>query len=100
MSGGASALLAGPDHSSVSRALPLHLLLLPRRLLQRLLGRPAVVRRRRAARQELLGRALAAPGPAERPPLLCLHRRHLPVLPRLRRLAGGVVADSGWRHGV
>ena len=53
--------------------LPLHLLLLPRRLLQGVLGRSAVVRGRRAA-QELLGRALVPADPAERPPLLHVHR--------------------------
>ena len=49
--------------------LPAHLLLLPRRVLQGVLGRPAVVHRRRAA-QELLGRELVSADPAERPSLL------------------------------
>ena len=58
-------------------ALPLHLLLLPRRLLQGVLGRPAVVRGRRAA-QGLLRRALVPADPAEHPPLLPVHRGALP----------------------
>ena len=53
--------------------LPLHLLLLPRRLLQGVLGRPAVVRRRRAA-QDVSGRAIVSAHPAEHPPLLPLPR--------------------------
>ena len=46
-----AAVLAGAADPAVSRPLPLHLLLLPRRLLQGVLGRPAGVRRRRAAQR-------------------------------------------------
>ena len=68
-----AAVLAGAADPAVPRALPVHLLLLPRRLLQGVLGRPAVLRRRRAA-HELLGRALVPADPAERPPLLPVRR--------------------------
>ena len=44
-----AAVLAGAPDPAVPGALPVHLLLLPRRLLQGVLGRSAVVRRRRAA---------------------------------------------------
>ena len=54
------------------RAFPLHLLLLPRRVLQGVLGRPARLRRRRAA-QEYRGERVSA-DPAERPSLLPLLR--------------------------
>ena len=52
-----AAVLAGAADPLGARRLPLHLLLLPRRLLQGVLGRPAVLRRRRAA-QELPGEQL------------------------------------------
>src|SRR4029453_9413617 len=45
-----AAVLPGPADPAVSGALPAHLLLLSRGLLQSVLGRPALVRRRRAAR--------------------------------------------------
>ena len=63
------ALLILPFPGSV----PLHLLLLSRRLLQGVLGRPAGLRRRRAA-QGLLGRELVPADLPERPPLLLVHR--------------------------
>ena len=50
-----AAVLAGAPHPADSRTVPLDVLLLPRRVLQGLLGRSAVVHRRRAA-LELLGR--------------------------------------------
>src|SRR6185295_17684524 len=65
-------------------------LLLPGRLLQVLLGRPAVVRGRRAA-QELYRRAVVPADPAERAPLLPLPRPRLPGDPPPRRLEGPVV---------
>ena len=46
-----AAVLAGAADPAVPGWLPLHLLLLPRRLLQGVLGRPAVLRRRRAAQR-------------------------------------------------
>src|SRR5688500_15166361 len=61
---GVAALLAGTADPAVPRSLPLHLLLLPRRLLQGVLGRPGLLRRWRAARHELLGRALVPAHPA------------------------------------
>src|SRR6202161_1191823 len=50
-----------------------HLLLLPRRLLQSVLGRSSVLRRRRTA-QILPGRALLSADPPEYPPLLFVSR--------------------------
>ena len=47
---GVAAVFAGAADPAVPRSLPLHLLLLSRRLLQVVLGRPAGLRRRRAAR--------------------------------------------------
>ena len=52
---------------------------------------PIVVLGRRAARHALPRRELVSAGPAERPPLLRLHRRPLPVRADLRRVAGAVV---------
>ena len=97
---GAAAVLAGAPHPAVPRALPLHLLLLPRRLLQGVLGRPALVLGGRAARHAVPRRALVPAGAAERPPLLRLHRRHLPVRAVLRRVAGALVPHRGRRQGV
>src|SRR5438067_632030 len=54
---GVAAVLAGPLHPADPGVLPAHVLLLPRRLLQGVLGGSAVVHRRRAA-IELLGREL------------------------------------------
>ena len=71
---GIHAVLAGAADPAVPRRLPLHLLLLPRRLLQSVLGGSAVLRRRRAA-QGLPGRELVPADPAEHPPLLLVHRR-------------------------
>ena len=85
---GVAAVLAGAPDPAVPRPLPLHLLLLPRRLLQGVLGRSAVVRRRRAA-HELLGRALVPADPAERPPLLHVGGA------RLHRCSSPTT--SGWR---
>ena len=77
---GAAAVQPGAAHPPLSRALPLYLLLLPRRVLQGVLGRPAQLRRGRAA-QGLPGRALDAARAAERPPLFPLRRAdlHLPA---------------------
>ena len=81
---------------AVPRQLPLHLLLLPRGLLQGVLGRSAVVLGRRAA-QGLPRRELVSADPAEHSPLLPLHRArlHRPVV--LGRLAGTVVREPGHR---
>ena len=51
VAGGAAVLRRAPD--SLGAGFPLHVLLLPRRLLQGVLGRPAVVRCRRAAQRYL-----------------------------------------------
>src|SRR5688572_32252052 len=62
------AVLAGAPDPSVSRALPRHLLLLSRRVLQGVLGRPAGVQRRRTEEQLPRRTALSAHS-AERAPL-------------------------------
>src|SRR5437867_1154836 len=67
-----------------------HLLLLPRRVLQGVLGRSAQLRGRRAA-QRLLGRAVPSLDPAKQPPLLPLPGALVPGNPQLRRLPGAVV---------
>ena len=53
-------LLAGPSYIVGAGRLPGHMLLLPRRVLQSVLGRPARVRRRGAAQELRRQRALAA----------------------------------------
>ena len=79
-----------------ARRLPLHLLLLPRRVLQGVLGRSAVVHGRRAA-QVVSRRALVPADPAERAPLFSLSRAALHRRPHLRRVEGDVVHRSGDR---
>ena len=63
-----AAVFAGAADPADSRLLPVDLLLLPRRVLQGVLGRSAVVHGRRAA-LELLGREFVSAHPAERPSL-------------------------------
>ena len=96
---GVVAVLGGAAHPAVPRPVPLHLLLLPRRVLQVVLGRSAVMRRRRAA-HALPRRELAAADPPERPPLLHVGGAGLHRLPGLRRVAGLVVPRSGDRRGA
>ena len=96
---GAAAVLAGADHPAVSGAVPLHLLLLSRRVLQGVLGRSAELRRRRAA-QELPRRAIVPADPAERPPLLHVRRGAVPLLPRARRVEGALVRGRGGREAL
>jgi hypothetical protein len=67
-----------------------HLLLLPRRVLQGVLGRPAELLGG-GATEEVPRRALVPAHPAERPSLLPLPRARVPRLPRARRLGGDVV---------
>ena len=93
----AGAVLSGAADPAVPRSLPFHLLLLPRRLLQGVLAGPGLVRRRRAARHELLGRALVPARAAERAPLLRLRGGRLHRHPVVRRLAGAVVDECGDR---
>ena len=61
---------------------------------------PVVVLGGRAARHALPRRALVPAGAAERPPLLRLRRRPVPVRADLRRVAGAVVPHRGRRQGV
>src|SRR5690349_11369508 len=70
MVAGAAAVLAGAAHPAVPRSLPVHLLLLPRRVLQGVLVRSHRLFRGRAARAALPGRALVSAGAAERAPVL------------------------------
>src|SRR5262245_10817277 len=95
---GVSALLAGAVDSSVPGALPIHLLLLPRRLLQGVLGGSAVLCGWRTPK-DLLGRAVVPVDPPERPSLLHVYRGALSGHVVVRRLEGHVVAGSGNRNG-
>ena len=97
---GVAAVLAGAADPADPGPVPAHLLLLPRRVLQGVLGRPAVLHRRRAA-VELLGRELVSAHPAERPSLHAVPRRSAVLVhPGVRRVEGAVVHRSGDRHGV
>ena len=87
---GVAAVLARAADPAVSRAVPPHLLLLPRRLLQGVLGRPARLRRRRAA-EAVPGRGLVPADPAEHPPLLPVRRAALPPGAAPRRVEGALV---------
>src|SRR5207237_6059449 len=80
MVAGGAAVLGRPVHPVGPRRLPRDLLLLPRRVLQGVLGRPALVRGGRAP-QELPRRALVPARPAERPPLFPLPRPGVPRHP-------------------
>src|SRR5207245_943063 len=94
---GVAAVLAGALDPVGAGGLPGDLLLLPRRLLQGLLGRPALLRRGRTA-PELLGRALPAADPPEHPPLFPLPRPGFPGHPGPRRLACPVVRGPSDRR--
>src|SRR5882672_9538257 len=97
MVAGMAGLLAGPGHPLGARRLPSDLLLLPGRLLQGLLGRPALVRGERAP-SALPRRGFAAAGPAERPPILPLPRPGVPAHPYPRRLECDVVPGALGTH--
>src|SRR5260370_15899593 len=73
---GLAGVLPGSVDPGRAGRLPPDLLLLSRRVLQSVLGRPAVVRGRRTA-QGLLGRAPTAPDPAKHPPLFPVSRARL-----------------------
>ena len=90
---GVAAVLAGAADPADSRAVPLHVLLLSRRVLQSVLERSAVLHRRRAA-EELLGRELVSARPAERSPLHAVHLGVRADDPRVRRVEGDVVRRS------
>src|SRR6187399_2534017 len=77
--------------------LPLHLLLLPRRLLQVVLGRSAGLHGRRAA-QALPGRAQPAADPAERASLLPVSRAAVHLRAGLGRLEGLLVRRRSQRR--
>src|SRR5262245_58085601 len=96
---GVRAVFAGADHPAVSGAIPVHLLLLPRRLLQGVLGGPVELRRRRAA-QQLPRRAVLPAHSPKRSPVLPLHRGAVPVLPVARRMEGTLVQRRRGRNEV
>src|SRR5260370_1387078 len=77
-------------HSLGTGRFPTHLLLLPRRLLQGVLGGPTGLHRRRAP-DALPRRALVPTDPAERASLLLVRRTGLPLFSFLRRFAGAAV---------
>src|SRR6267142_2165310 len=87
---GLAGVFAGDPDPLGARRVPADLLLLPRRLLQGVLGRPALVCRERAARA-LPGRGVAAAGPHERASVLPVPGVAVPLHPGPRRLAGAVV---------
>ena len=94
------AVLRNDADSVGAVGIPLHLLLLSRRVLQRLVGRSAVVRCGRAS-QDLLGRAQVAAADPERPSLFPVLRDPLHLHPGLRRLEGTVVRrPQRSRHAV
>src|SRR5207249_2953074 len=95
---GVAPVLAGAGDSSDSGAVPADLLLLSRRLLQSVLGRPAVVHGRRAA-GELLGREFLPAHPPERAPLHAVHFGLDPPYPGVRCLAVVLVHRSSDRRG-
>ncbi len=88
-----AALLAGAADPLGAGRLPLHLLLLSRRVLQGVLGRSARLRRRRAA-QEVPGRALVPADPPEHPPLLPVPRLVFLFILAVRRVEGDVVSGA------
>src|SRR5260221_538060 len=94
---GMDPLLRRPPDPVGAGVVPRDLLLLPRVLLQGVLGRPSRVHGRRAARV-LPRRAVVPPDPAERAPLLPLPGRALPFRPRPRRVGGALVRRPG--HGA
>src|SRR3989454_4211004 len=87
---GVAAVVSRVPYSLGAGRLPAYLLLLPRRLLQSLLGRPPQLHRRRAARP-LPRRALVSADPPKRAPLFPLPRAAVPRLPVVRRVGGVVV---------
>src|SRR5712691_4193625 len=86
-----AAVVGGAVDLVGARRISLHLLLLPRRVLQSLLGRSALMRRRRASKI-LLGREQVPPDLSEHPPVLHVSGAALSRVPRLRRLGGAVVS--------
>ena len=75
-----AAVVARVPHPVGPGRLPADVLLLPRRLLQGVLGRSAVVHVGEP-RNNYLRRELVPAHPAERPPLLPLHRARVPGVP-------------------
>src|SRR5439155_7681785 len=82
-----------PD-SLGARGIPVGLLLLPRRLLQIVLGRSAFLHRKRTA-QIISRREFIPAHPAERSPILPLPGTDSYSVPRARCLEGDVVRGSG-----
>src|SRR5262245_39872850 len=86
-----------------ARWLPFHLLLLPRRLLQRILGRSPLLRGR-GAKKAITGGKLLPSHSAKPPPLFSLPGAGFPGLPGAGCLGGDVVSrpgdrDAGLRDG-
>ena len=93
MVAGCASVFAGTADPVGARRFPVHLLLLPRRVLQGVLGRSALVHGWRAA-EKLPRRTVVPAHLPERPPLFSVSGGALPVLPLARRLAGAVVRRS------
>ena len=83
-------VLSGPAHPAVSRPLPGHLLLLSRRLLQGVLGRPARLRGRRAA-QDAIGARPRSRSSCRTSTAIFLYVALFFVVAGLRRLQGALV---------
>src|SRR5712692_981195 len=96
---GLAALLARAPHPLGARRVPRDLLLLPRRVLQIVLGRPAVLRRGRATRL-LPRRGFSAARPPERAPVLPVSSDPHPGGTRLRRVEGAVVSKPRRRNAL
>src|SRR5438105_9857294 len=93
------ALLAGAARPLGTGRVPVDLLLLPRRVLQGVLGRSAVVRRGRTA-LDLPRRGVASAHPPERPPVFHVPGASDPADPRLRRVESALVSRPGRGHAL
>ena len=92
-----AAVLAGAADPADPRPVPIHVLLLSRRVLQSVLERSAVLHGGRATK-ELLGRELLPARPAECSPLHAVHLGVRADDPCVRRVEGDVVRRRGARR--